>query len=66
MLIELKEDNIVDENSGYYLGYFLFGTSLTANKWSIPITFYLPVIEQMNGLQNKSGYRIRIGIIKTF
>jgi hypothetical protein len=65
-LDKLKENNIVDENSGYYMGYVSLATSLTANKWSIPITLYLPVIEQMNGSQNKAGYRIRIGIIKTF
>jgi Putative MetA-pathway of phenol degradation len=65
-LDKLKEDNIVDPNSGYYLGFVSLATTLTAKKWSIPITVYVPAVEQMNGSQNKAGYRIRIGIIKTF
>lgn len=65
-LDKIKEDNIVDENSGYYLGFVNVGTTLTARKWSIPLTVYLPVIQQLNGTQNNAGYRIRIGIIRTF
>jgi hypothetical protein len=62
----IKEDNVVDPNSGYYFGFATIGTAITANKWSIPLSVYIPVVSKMNGAQNEPGYRIRLGIIRTF
>ena len=62
-LDNLKEENVVDEDSGYYLGFANLGTTLSYKKWSFPLTLSLPIINDMNGTQNDSGYRFRIGII---
>ncbi len=65
-LDKIKEDNVVDENSGYYAAFANIGTILLYKKWSLPVTISLPIISQMNGSQNNPGYRLRIGIIKSF
>ena len=65
-LDKLKEDDVVDENSGHYSGFATIGTNLSVRNFSFPITLSLPVIANMNGLQNPPGYRIRIGLIRTF
>ena len=62
---KIKEDNVVDENSGYYSGFVNVGTYLSYKKWSFPLTISLPIINYMNGNQNDSGYRIRLGIIRS-
>jgi hypothetical protein len=64
-LDKIKEDVIVDENSGYYLGFANLGTTLSYKKWSFPLTLSLPIINDMNGTQNDSGYRFRFGIIRS-
>ena len=64
-LDKIKEDGVVDENSGYYLGFANLGTNLSYKKWSFPLTVSLPIINDMNGTQNNSGFRLRIGIIRT-
>lgn len=64
-LDKLKEDGVVDENSGYYLGFANLGTTISYKKWSFPLTISAPIINEMNGTQNDSGYRFRIGIIKS-
>lgn len=65
-LDNLKEDNVVDENSGYYMGYLTLGNAISYKKWSFPLTLSLPIIQNMNGDQNNGGFRIRLGIIKAF
>lgn len=65
-LSSIKNKDGVDENTGYYLGYATLGTSLSYKKWSFPLTVSLPVIQQMNGDQNDAGFRLRVGIIKSF
>ena len=64
-ILEIKEDGIVDEDSGYYLGFANIGTTLSYKKWSFPLTISIPIINEMNGTQNDSGYRFRIGIIRS-
>ena len=64
-LDKIKEDDIVDENSGYYLGFANLGTTLSYKKWSFPLTISIPIINDMNGTQNDSGYRFRSGIIRS-
>ena len=64
-LDKIKEDDIVDENSGYYLGFANLGTTLSYKKWSFPFTISIPIINEMNGTQNDSGYRFRVGIIRS-
>ena len=62
----LKEDGEVDHNSGYYLGFATLGNNISYKKWSFPLTISLPVIQNMNGEQNTGGFRLRLGIIKSF
>lgn len=65
-LDKLKEDNVVDEDSGHYLGLANFGGTFLYKKWAFPLTLSLPIINDMNGLQNDFGYRFRVGIIRAF
>lgn len=65
-LDQLKEDTIPDENSGYYLGFANLGTNLSYKNWSLPLTLSLPIVTNMNGNQNDAGFRLRIGILKSF
>jgi hypothetical protein len=65
-LDNIKEDDIVDENSGYYLGYATLGNAISYKTWSFPLTVSLPIIQNMNGDQNEGGFRMRLGIIKSF
>ncbi len=64
-LDKLSEENVIDENSGHYLGFASFGTNLSYKKWSFPLTVSIPLINKMNGEQNEAGYRVRLGIIKS-
>ena len=65
-LDKTKEDDVVDENSGYYMGYATLGNAISYKKWSFPLTLSLPIIQNMNGDQNSGGFRLRLGIIKSF
>jgi len=65
-LDELKEDDITDENSGYYMGFATLGNTLSYKGWSFPLTVSLPVVQNMNGDQSAGGFRLRLGIIKSF
>lgn len=65
-LDKIKEVDDVDKNSGYYLGFATLGTNLSFKKWSFPLTVSIPVIQKMNGEQNDAGFRLRLGIIKSF
>ena len=62
---KVKEDNVVDPNSGYYLGFANLGTSISYKKWSMPLTVSLPIINDLNGSQNNAGFRLRIGIVRS-
>lgn len=65
-LDKLKEDGIIDENSGHYLGFATLGTNISYKRWAFPLTVSLPIINQMNGEQNNAGFRVRLGVIKSF
>jgi len=65
-LDKIKEDDIIDENSGYYAGFFNLGTNLSIKKYSFPLTASLPIISNMNGIQNPPGFRIRFGVVRIF
>ena len=65
-LDKIREDNIVDDNSGHYLGFANLGGVLSYKKWGFPLTVSLPIINNMNGQQNDAGVRLRVGIIKAF
>lgn len=60
------ENEIVDDNSGYYLGFATLGTTFTLGKWSFPLTYSLPVVNQMNGNQTDAGFRARMGVVRRF
>ena len=62
---KVKEDGIVDDNSGYYIGFASLGGNISYKKWSFPLTVSLPVINDLNGSQNNAGYRLRVGIIRS-
>ena len=61
---KIKEENVVDDNSGYYAGFAMAGTNFSFGKLSVPIALSLPVVNEMNGDQNKGGIRLRVGIVK--
>ena len=65
-LDKVKEDGVLDNDSGYYMGYATVGNTISYKKWSFPLTVSLPVIQNMNGEQNTGGFRLRLGIIKSF
>jgi hypothetical protein len=65
-LDKTKEDDVVDQNSGYYMGYAILGNAISYKKWSFPLSLSLPIIQNMNGDQNNGGFRVRLGIIKSF
>lgn len=65
-LDKLKEDGVVDDDSGHYLGLANLGANLSYQKWAFPVTVSMPLISAMNGLQNEFGVRFRIGIIRAF
>lgn len=65
-LDKIRPEGEVDNNSGYYLGYATLGTSFAVKSWMFPLTVSIPVIQKMNGEQNNSGYRLRLGVVKTF
>jgi len=61
-----RKMGVVDENSGHYLGLANLGTNLSYRQWAFPVTVSLPVISDMNGLQNDFGVRFRVGVIRAF
>ena len=63
-LDKLKEDGIVDEDSGHYLGFVALGTNVTFKKWTFPLTLSVPIINNVYGEQNSAGFRLHLGIIK--
>lgn len=65
-LDKITEDDVVDDNSGYYLGYATLSTKLSWKQWSMPFVFSLPVIQNMNGNQHDAGLRFRTGLSFTF
>lgn len=65
-LDKLKEDGVLDENSGHYLGLANAGVNFSYKKWAFPVVFSLPIICEMNGLQNSFGYRCKVGISRVF
>ena len=65
-LDKLIEEDVVDKNSGHYLGLANLGLTFSYKKWALPVTFSQPIINKMNGIQNDFGFRIRVGIIRVF
>lgn len=63
---QLNKEGVKDQNTGYYLGFATIGSSLSFKGFSIPITFSIPFIQDIKGEQARSGYRIRLGFVKTF
>ncbi len=63
-LDKLKEEGVVDNNSGYYAGFFNVGSNFSIKKYAFPLTLSISVINKMNGVQNPPGYRVRLGIIR--
>lgn len=66
LLDKIVEGGSPDENSGYYLGFANFGANLFYKKWGLPVSFSLPVLQHLNGDQNKAGFRIKVGIVRSF
>lgn len=66
LLDKITEDGISDQNSGYYLGFINLGANLFYKKWGIPVTFSQPLLQHLNGDQNHAGYRVRLGIVRSF
>lgn len=62
---QVKENKIV-ENTGRYSLFLQAGTLLGFSKWSIPVSFSIPLTQELKGEQSQILFRTRIGIIKTF
>jgi hypothetical protein len=65
-LDKVIEKGEVDENSGYYIGCITLGTNISYKKWNFPLTLFFPMFQQMNGAQNEAGFRVRLGLKKSF
>jgi len=65
-LDRIKEDGVTDEDSGHYLGFVTTGTSISFQRWSIPLYLSVPMIQKLNGEQNQAGFRLRVGMIRAF
>ncbi len=63
---QINKEGIKNQNTGYYLGFATIGSNLTFNGFSIPLTLSIPIIQDIRGEQARSGYRIRLGFVKTF
>lgn len=63
---KITEDDIKDDNSGYYVGFANAGTTIIYKKIAFPVSISFPIIKYMNGEQNPPGYRIKFGIMKSF
>lgn len=64
-LDKIREDGVVDPNSGHYLGFANLGVNTSYKRWAFPLTLSLPVINNMYGTQNPAGFRLRLGIIRS-
>lgn len=62
---QLKENTIIDNTGGYML-LAAVGTQLGFGKWTIPLSCTIPAMQELNGEQSQTNYRIKIGLIKTF
>lgn len=63
---QISEDGNQDPNSGYYIGFATIGTSISTNGWSFPLTFSLPLLQELNGEQRHTAFRLRFGVTKAF
>lgn len=63
---QITEDDELDPNSGYYLGFFTAGTQISVKGWNFPLTFSVPIIQNLNGDQGDAGLRVRLGVAKRF
>lgn len=62
---QIREHTII-ENTGGYMLLSGIGTQLGFSKWYFPITFTIPLMQDLQGEQSLTKLRTRIGIIKTF
>jgi hypothetical protein len=60
------KDNVFLANTGSYVMLGSVGSTIAFNGFAVPITFSLPLIQNFNGEQNQTKFRLRIGITKTF
>lgn len=65
-LDKIREENVVDEDSGYYLGFTNLGANFNYGKWSFPVMLSTPVVQAVNGNQNDAGIRLKVGLIRSF
>lgn len=63
---EQIRQNIVNANTGGYTLLLQAGTLFRIGKWSIPLSFSIPVMQELKGEQSKTTLRTRIGLTKTF
>lgn len=59
---QVKND-VEISNTGSFLAFAFAGTTVgIKEKWSFPLSVEIPFIQHINGIQNKSSTRIKIGI----
>jgi hypothetical protein len=60
------KDHGAIENTGSFSVLAAVGTGISFKNFSIPILFTIPLYQDLNGEQNITQFRLRIGITKTF
>jgi hypothetical protein len=53
-------------NTGGYLLYAQGAVYLGFKKWTIPLSFCIPLMQAYNGTQSNTVFRAKIGLLKTF
>jgi hypothetical protein len=62
---QVKEHTLTDNTGGFVL-LAGAGTQIALGKWLIPLTFSIPVLQDLRGEQNKAVFRTRLGILRKF
>ncbi|MFO0357535.1 MAG: hypothetical protein ACK50A_11325 [Sphingobacteriaceae bacterium] len=59
-------DHVINQNSGGHLFLAGGGAQFGYKTWSIPISFQIPIFQNLKGEQSQTEFRVKIGIIKSF
>lgn len=63
---EQTKDKSILENTGGHSLFLQAGTLVGFGKWSIPVSFSIPLTQELKGEQSQNYLRTKVGIIKTF
>ena len=63
---QFKSNNVFVSNTGGYILLAQLGTTFGHGKFSMPMSFSLPLFQTYNGMQSPLVYRVKIGFVRTF